>query len=68
MGELSRGEGLEGGERGTPPLRPEISSAPFGRYLTDDKPQENGADSKKGWTQLVKQKTKWHCCNLPASI
>lgn len=68
MGELSGGEGLEGGEGATSPLRAEISSAPFGRYLTTDKPQKNRADSKKGWTQLVKQKTKWHCCNLPASI
>lgn len=68
MGELSGREGLDGGEGATSPLRAEISSASFGRYLTTDKPRENRADSKKGWTQLVKQKTKWHCCNLPASI
>lgn len=40
------------------PLRAEISSAPFGRYLTTDKPWENRADGKKRQTQLVKQKTK----------
>lgn len=48
MGELTGGEGLEGGEGAMSPLRVEISSVPFGSYLTTDKPWKNRADSKKG--------------------